>query len=80
MNAIRLIGVIVLICTSSAIVQAMFIGNRDEFVSCKPVIEDLDTQSFRNRDAPSSFRQHQEGCSGPGDDDDDDSCCGCNIM
>ncbi|EGG07821.1 uncharacterized protein MELLADRAFT_124355 [Melampsora larici-populina 98AG31] len=78
MNAVGLIGTILLICSSSAFVQAMPTGSGLEFVSLKPSIEGVDEQPLINQVGSSSFaKQHpHKGHSGlTGEDDDDDDGC-----
>lgn len=93
MNAVSLIRTIVLICTSSAIVQAIPIRIDGGFLSAEPLIEGLDKQPFINQAKSSSFGKNNphKGCAGPTAEDDGAgnkdpgcflyqvccTCCGC---
>ncbi|KAH9810559.1 secreted protein [Melampsora americana] len=77
MNPASLIGTIVLLCTSSAIVQAMAIKAGDEVMSCQPVIVESEIQSVNKGDMVSTVSQGQAHEGGCPHSDTDEPCSSC---
>ncbi|EGG07211.1 uncharacterized protein MELLADRAFT_124357 [Melampsora larici-populina 98AG31] len=82
MNTATLFRTIVLICTSSATVQAMPIRTEGGFSSVQPLIEGSDKKPFINQAGSSSFGKNHphKGCAGHRGEPDDDGgdnpgCC-----